>query len=35
MTPHHFECKKVTELNMIATQNEYHINWQTLGIKLI
>ena len=35
MTPQHFECKKVTERNMIATQNWYHINQQSLGMKYI
>ena len=34
-TPHNFKCKKVTELNIITTQNGYHVSWQSLDKKLI
>ena len=31
MTPHHFECKKATEGNMISKQKWSHMTWDKLG----
>ena len=35
MTPHLFDCKKVTEGNMIPKQKWSHMTWDILGKTLI